>query len=316
MWSVALSAVSRLWKFIPYITCGSILFYIGVKLWTLDTFFSDSQALFSFTSFVSHLPKWFLLLLFCPLNWVLEAEKWKVSVRSMSNLSIWQSLREVLSGQALNLIAPGSVGHYIGRMAHAQNDSLERVGAVFVCQAWQMTITFSASLLGFCYWGPTILPFQKQGGLLILLGTAAGLVFVVLCVSQVRREWVQKMKRGFQKVSPAQFFEIGMLSLVRYLVFTAQFVWMLQIAGADQVWYELAFAISLVFMAKSLMPSIHFMSDLGLREFCALLFLPAIGIKEEIVLLASLWIWLINILLPSLVGAFMLLHVKLVRSWQ
>lgn len=316
MRSIALSVVSRLWKLIPYVTCGLILLYIGTKLWSLDTFFVDSAALFSSHAFPSRFPQWLFILLFCPLNWFLEAAKWKASLRSMSDLSFWQSFREVLSGQALNLVAPGSVGHYVGRIAHAQQDSLERVGAVFVCQACQMAITFSASLLGFWYWGPAILPFQQQSAPLILLGILAGLVFVLLCASLVRREWIRRVKYGLKKLSLIQFLEIGMLSLVRYLVFTTQFVLMLQIAGADRVWYELALAISLVFMAKSLMPSIHFMSDLGLREFCALLFLPAIGIKDEIVLLASLWIWLINILLPSLVGAFMLLHVKLVRSWQ
>ena len=306
----------RIWKAIPYALFSVIICYIGYKVWTLNSLLSESQILFPSSTFLPNSPKWFLILFLCPINWILEAAKWRVSTRTFSSISITQSLKAVLSGQALNLIVPGSVGHYAGRIAHAENDKLKRVAAVFVCQAWQMAVTFGASLIGLWYWGTAILPFRSEGFILIAICTLLGVVSIGVIVKQVHIEWLEKIRVGFRELSARQFAEIGAYSLIRYLVFTTQFVLMLQLAGASTSWYELTFAISLVFMAKSMMPSIHFLSDLGLREFCALLFLPTIGIKEEVVLLASLAIWVVNILLPSLVGAFMILHIKMVRVWQ
>lgn len=316
MRSAVLPALYRFGKFLPYALFGIIVCYIVSKLWTLNFLFSKGESLFTASFLREHLAQLAFIFLLCPINWVLEAAKWQVASQPFSRISLFDALRAVLSGQALNLIFPGSLGHYAGRIAYTENKSLERVAAVFVCQAWQMGITFAMSLVGLWYWGPTVLPFGNWTFILVAVSILMGVFLVVVIVQQLHIGWLHKINQGFRELSTRQFFKIGLLSLVRYAVFTSQFVWMLQIAGAKMDWCELALAISLVFMAKSLMPSIHFMSDLGLREFCALLFLPAIGICEEVVLFASLFIWLINILLPSLMGAFMVLHIKLIRAWQ
>jgi hypothetical protein len=290
---------------------AAVLGYVAYRLWVLDDFFNVQLTHFSRSLYQPQIYFWLISLLLFPINWLFEAKKWQVAVHKNVSITLPSALKIVLSSQAVNLLVPASLGHYAGRVfqTNAQGVSqLRFVSNVFVCQTMQMVVTVVMAVVGVCYCGTSMFSVEWLYVLLVALFAVAVLGFLFLKLVDV--QWLRELKQGFDELSWQTWAEVGVYSLFRYLVFGTQFVLMLKFMGASLPVLTLFWAVSLVFMAKSLMPSIHFMGDLGVREFCALLFLPAIGLPETIVIGASVWVWLVNIMFPSVLGAGFLLAAK------
>ncbi len=318
MISATLAYLPVWWKILKWGLFCLILGYVCYKLHDLGHFFVEQKAYFAEKIWTKTGGCWWLAVGLCGFNWLFEALKWKEATRHWTTLSLWKALRSVVMGQALNLIVPASMGHVAGRLASLEDMSLQdswRGGAaVLVCQSMQMTVTFFGFLIGWAYWQNHVRPIEIAwvyiGGAVFLGGAAYGLA------TWLRPFWWEKIQKGCAEITSVSLFKMALFSLLRYAVFTAQFVLVLYFLGVKNAWTELAAAISLVYMAKSLMPTFHFMSDLGIREFCALLFLPTIGVPEKWVIAASLWVWTINILMPSLFGACWIVKLKTMMGWR
>ena len=71
--------------------------------------------------------------------------------------------------------------------------------------------------------------------------------------------------------------------------------------------------ITWVFLAKSVIPTFNFLSDLGIREFSAVLFFDSFSVPVEPIVLASLLIWVINILIPTLSSMPLMWKLRLLK---
>ena len=296
----------------------AIIAFVSFKLWSMESFFVEQGRYFVSSFGTEKSLLLMIVVLLCPFNWLLEAKKWQIAVNNTSPVSLTTAFKAVITGQAMNLVLPASIGHYAGRLAYSEKvgkESLKQIAPIFICQTMQMAVTFFASVLGMMYLKEYFLFGIGGTKSAVLLGLFCLIVYVI--ANQIKKEWLQKIKQGFLQMRQGDvFFKVLFYSALRYVVFSTQFVLVFYFLGTNEDWLTLAMGISLVFMAKSLMPSIHFLSDLGIREFCALLFLPALGLAENMVVAASLWVWLVNILFPSLMGSLWLLRVKMEQKWS
>jgi len=64
---------------------------------------------------------------------------------------------------------------------------------------------------------------------------------------------------------------------------------------------ELLIRIALVYLGSTIVPSFA-LAELGVRESLAVILLPAAGIDPAVAFIATLLVWIINILLPSIAG--------------
>jgi len=287
---------------------------MGYKIGHMEGFFRTQSHYFQ-SAFLSENGLYFVAsLLLCPINWLFEALKWQVAASRFLPISLRQSLNGVVTGQALNLVIPASVGHVAGRVMNLKNASqskLQVASLVVVCNTAQFVVTFLAFALGFLFLGNELAFFNTDW----LLIFCCSLLLIGLAYALFNRfknqVWIIEFLMGIKQIDIRSLVKIFTYSTLRYITFSSQFVLMLYFLGVEETWMKLAMAISLVFMAKSIMPSFSFLSDLGVREFAALLFLPAIGLPETVVVAGSLWVWLVNIFLPSMTGAFLLLRTKL-----
>ena len=65
-----------------------------------------------------------------------------------------------------------------------------------------------------------------------------------------------------------------------------------------------------IFLAKSVLPTINFLSDLGIREYAAVTFFEKFNVPLVPTLSASLTLWILNILIPTLGGIPWMLSLK------
>jgi hypothetical protein len=266
---------------------------------------------------------WCLIFLLLPVNWMLEAFKWQLAARLVEPIAYHQALRGVLSGLALGFITPHAWGDYAGRIWHLKQEGRQyALGPVLMTRAAQMLVTLVAGLPG--------LFFLMQSGTsgfslppALVNSFAIGMSVVLLLLYLWVGRWSAASQSILGKygwyayVRPLQGFSAKLsgrllvLSALRYVVFAGQFMLLLVVFEVDLPLYMLALGVGFVYLAKSVIPAFNFLSDLGVREFSALLFFSTLDVSAALIVLASLALWLINILLPTLVGGLLIFKARI-----
>jgi len=227
-----------------------------------------------------------LVLLLMPANWLLEAYKWKVSVPH-EKISLKKGLEAVLSGLAMNWVVPFTLGDVGGRLAGTKN--LKRSSIALIINRTILTLITSIfgalSVLfyfGFFQW------WQPFAALVLLV---AGLIINKLYVKDDL--WNQ----------------VTYLSLARYLVFSFQFFLLLSLFLPQVSPLAVSLGVGWVFFFRSFVPSLF--GNFGVREASAVLFFEPYITDVSLVIVPSLIIWLINTVIPSVVGAAFIFKLKL-----
>jgi uncharacterized membrane protein YbhN (UPF0104 family) len=264
----------------------------------------------------------FAALLLMPLNWWLEAVKWQVLAQRVSKTSLRASLQAVLAGLCLGMISPRSLGDYAGRLlVHGGNHKIRLAGAVFLNRVVQSLSTFLGGLAGilFIVWHLGL--WQSDEFLWMLLPGILGTIAVILLMGTFRISLVQWVKEKLgtkwgawvavlQDYTTADLGLINAWACLRYAVFCLQFLCVLWWTGLEAPLLLLLAAVSVTFLLKTLMPAFNFLSELGVREFSALLVFSALGLPHAEVIVASLLLWIINICLPALLGTLVVFQLK------
>ncbi|MDX1628087.1 MAG: lysylphosphatidylglycerol synthase domain-containing protein [Fulvivirga sp.] len=252
-----------------------------------------------------------VVVLLMPLNWWLESLKWKRLARPVVNLPLKAAINGVLAGLSLAFITPHGLGDYVGRVFSFEHDQREKLlGGIFLGRMFQLL----ATLLFGTY------------GVYFLLGMSWTSVYVIIILCLVFTGlaigwWSRKVKHPFllrigyytNIIRTYRSFDlvyIFLLSCFRYTVFCFQFVVVLLMFTDLPILLNMAGA-TWVLMAKSIIPTFNFLSDLGVREFSAIYFFETFEIQLMPVLSASLFIWFINILVPTVIGATQVIKLKI-----
>lgn len=103
------------------------------------------------------------------------------------------------------------------------------------------------------------------------------------------------------------------LSILRYLVFSAQYLILLQILGADVLWWQGFLMLFVVYVSLALVPTIA-IAELGVRGAIGVFFLSFISANKIAILTATVGIWLINLLIPAIIGSLLLPAIKVLNE--
>lgn len=252
---------------------------------------------------------WHLYLLVVTLmivNWSIEAIKWKDLVAKFILISFKSSFEGVLSGLTLSFATPHGIGDYFGRILSIDKEGAERlVGSLLLGRVSQMLATILFGLIGLSY---------MYGILWVIAGLLLTYFLIILFFKSVA--WLSS-KSFFEKYLKAIFLynlrelaNIQLLSILRYAVFSLQFLIILYIFLPD-LDLTIGFAgTTFIFLFKSILPTINFLSDLGAREYSAIIFFEEFKIDTISVICASLSLWIINILVPTIIGIPFMLKLK------
>ncbi|MBK6266316.1 flippase-like domain-containing protein [Marivirga sp. S37H4] len=259
----------------------------------------------------NNLPIILVVLLLMPLNWAMEVFKWKLCISPLVKITFKQAIAGVLSGVALGFVTPRAVGDYFAKVWSIQHEDRKKaLGPILVARMSQMlpTLIFgifsvkifldkSGSMLYFPT-GYTPILIIVGGFLLLLL-----LIFLFFNYGKKKKhliyyfDLIRELKLGIV----VQLFG---LSIVRYIVFSIQFLLLLSIFSFPLSLADQFMGISFMFLAKSVLPTFNVFNDLGVREFSAVLYFEAFGVASAPIILAGLILWLINIAVPALIGLF------------
>ena len=270
---------------------------------------------------------WVILLMF--LNWSIEARKWQLSLTHLHHISFWRSLRAVFTGTTMAFFTPNRIGEYFGRILYIPDGKrLQAVSLTIVCSMAQLLITLGCGAVGLFFLNEHLSEQVTESASvifwlrLVLWGAIAG--SIILGLLYFRISWlVHGLKRLAVPTKFMKYIElleefnatvlVRILSLsgIRYIVFLLQYYLLFEAFGVSMTAWHTALSVSVMFVVLAIAPTVAFLTDLGIRAKAGIELVQFFSTNVAGILATTLGIWLINLVIPSLIGSLLILGIRL-----
>lgn len=256
-----------------------------------------------------------------PVNVGLETRKWQLLARSAQAFTYKQALLSYLAGLAFSIITPNRIGEYPGRLLYMKRKNTIRLVSVSVLGAVSQLLTiFIFGTAGLIYYN---IAFPQTWELIVL--AASALITVLLLLVYFRFEtwlpWLSKYKwtrryniygQLLNRFSYKEQLTILSVSLIRFGVFTAQYLFFLRWMNVNIPLAEGYCMAALFFWAMAIIPSIA-LAELGERGQVGLYLFHHLSGNTIGIIGATMGLWVLNLIIPSIIGSILLLRMRLLR---
>lgn len=275
-----------------------------------------------------NLPQLFGLIALMLLNWTLEAFKWRILIQHLEKISLWKSLKAILSGITVAIFTPNRVGEYGGRVFHLKEaDRIDAVLLTIVGSYAQLVVTLVAGIIATIFFLPQyvgigpVTPMQYNLIGLLMFGLAIALVILFLNTRLLTTilNWLpipekyQHYSKVFEYHTSATLWKVFLASLGRYAVFTLQFFLLLQLFDVEIGYINAMMMISMTYFVMTAVPTIA-ITELGVRGSMAVYFLGMLSENVKSIFMASSMLWLINLAVPALIGVLFIFQLRFFRK--
>lgn len=281
----------------------------------------------------------FLVVLFLMLlNWGLESMKWKLLISKIEKVSFIRSYEAVLTGVSVSLFTPNRTGDYLGRVFILDKaNHIEGILVTIIGSFAQLVVTICFGL--FCllsFLDHYLIPHQHYeylvNGLVLLV--PACVFFILLIYFKIgllsdffRRYFPSRWHKlsdyiaVFGRYNSGELFWNLLLSLFRYVIFSSQFLLLLRLFGAGIPAMEGFILVAVIYLFMTVVPTVALV-DLGIRGSVSLYILglyfsryaPAENDPQVAILAATTSLWLINLIIPAILGTFFVFKLKFFRK--
>ncbi len=253
------------------------------------------------------------------INWACEAKKWQILANHFDPLNFIDAYQSVLVGLSLGFISPANLGDFAGRIIHLQNQNRKQgIGSILLGNGIQFYVTIMFGIFAYLIiYGINFSRIHQIifGGLVLCLFLGLFIFFVrdkiklifdkIKLITEYKIYWISLID-----FNNSTFLKVFIWAILRFIIISFQFVIVLQIFEIEIKTIDLWAISCLVLLFKTVIPQVNFLTDLGVRELSALHFFGLYSVDVSSVISAIFFLWLINILLPVLVGGVMFLKLK------
>lgn len=257
-------------------------------------------------------------MLFFALNWLIESKKWQLLIRRTEIISLRRSLVAVFAGTTASALIPYKMGSYLGRMLFLDTSFKARaIPATILGNLLQSSITFFVGVFGFFYFmdlNKSTQTIYIIAFIILLIGLTLLPIYyksIAKFINQQYSKLIQKKKlKLFSLYENNTLYLAWLYSLLRYIAFTLHFALLLNAFGVEVPWWELAFAITVVYFLQSFSPS-FILIDFGVKASIA------VGVLSMLTSETTQWHhilvlhYLLNSVLPVILGGLGILFVKI-----
>jgi hypothetical protein len=187
----------------------------------------------------------------------------------------------------------------------------------FINGMFQMLITVTAGMIALAF----KLNKASSSSTVVYLVFGFGIFMIAFfCLAIGNIAFIQKKLKfikWFKTISDEQIVQLGrpmimrllLLSVIRYSVFTFQFYLIYHVLSPQSNGFDSFASIAAYFMFTSLIPMVSFVEP-AIRAAIALFVFNNASDMTVTVVLASTWVWIINVVIPSLIGYGVILKEK------
>jgi hypothetical protein len=131
-----------------------------------------------------------------------------------------------------------------------------------------------------------------------------------------RLPFLNKMVKHIKVLNEFSFqllFKVLFLSFVRYIVFILQYVLLLQVMQVELAGWFCFCLLTVFYMVMAIIPSLGIV-ELPIRLTAAWVIFKMYSTNELGIGAASLCIWMINVVVPAVIGSLLMLNLKLEKE--
>lgn len=266
------------------------------------------------------------------INFGLEAAKWHTLVNRLQPVSFWRALKAVFSGQAIAFNTINRLGDTASRALYLdEGNRIRGVAISLIGNLAQHIVTILLGLAGMTYMRIFILDATHSlEGLSVFwmngLTTVLIAVVVFFLLLFFKLSWTIRLLEKIPFVARYRFVvermedlrtsfltKILLLALARYLVFVVQYVLLLRVFLGAVPTFDAAALVCILLLMMSIIPTIS-LAELGVRGQVSILLFGLLSKNVVGIVATAAGVWLINLLIPAVIGTLFLLAVRLFRN--
>ncbi len=249
------------------------------------------------------------------LNWGIEVYKWKLLTKSLERISFTKAWQGVWMGVCIGNLTPGRVGEFAGRVLFFKPEHRAKATTLhFVSGITQLIITMVMGCIGLLCFSSMI--DQKYFIPILIVETILLLTFSILLwrVNKVivwltTKRFLAKFDFTHLQIERSMLLKMLFFSMIRYFVFAFQFYLLLTACGVVGNIYHITGAITITYLLLSTIPMISFI-EVAIRAFVVVLLFGGLGSNDWKLSVAATLLWMINIVVPSIIGYIFLVRNK------
>lgn len=253
--------------------------------------------------------EFFFLLTFSFANRFLEILKWQNLVSFLKPISLGESTKHVLGALTMGIFTPNGLGEYAGKALYFEKIKTKKIIFLnLVCNGIQMILTVVFGTIGLF-----ILGYWKWCLAII------GISFLLLLASflskniKIKGYSIDKLIKKINEIPKRIHQKNNLLALFRYLIFSHQYYFLFLAFDVDLPYLTMMATIATVYFLASSLPSFQFL-DFAVKGSMAVLFFGKLGVNEWIVVFITTLMWLLNVVLPVIIGSYYVFKFK--PKWE
>lgn len=269
-----------------------------------------------------------VVMLLMPFNWLIETLKWQPFLRQYDSISLKRAFYAVLAGISFALFTPNRVGEYAGRLLYVAPENhwksliINAVGGIA-----QYLVLLTGGVLGGLWFAAHFLQWDQSDIQTITVFAALALAVLYYIFFNIRRivpiarrlPWLRRLKPYLRDVVLLEQFRRRDLLLVlfwsaaRYLIYSTQYVLLLHFFSIQTGFWGAYAGVATIYLLQTIVP-LPAIAGLLVRGNLAVFVWGFFGGNELSSLAATFVLWIINLILPALVGTFSLFHVSITKT--
>lgn len=256
------------------------------------------------------------------LNWLVEALKWRYMISKIENISIMTAYRAVLTGITVSTFTPNRIGEYGGRVFCLEKG--DRIKAVFItvlCSMSQLLVTILYGSISLFILFDEILIDKTFLSVSLLILLNLFLLFSYFNISHIvnflgKFKLINSFKKYLEVLVMYNFKDLliaFIYSNTRYFIFSLQFIILLHVFGINISFMDAILSVMLIFFFITITPTIT-IAEIGVRGSVAIFVLGLFSSNDIAILSSTTLLWLINLIIPAIIGSFFIFSLKFFRS--
>jgi hypothetical protein len=262
-----------------------------------------------------------VVVLLMVVNWVLEAFKWQYLAKRLVNISIWESIEAVFCGLTWAISTPNRVGEYGGRVMFLPNRKrIHGVFAMAVGAFGQIIMTNLLGLIAIIWLFYTYIPVSNWIFAGIVLISALTIILLLIAYFHIkgilsllnRISFLKKYHKFFEimgRYTTGELIRILGYSMARYITFTIQYCIIFHLLMPGFAFFPMIMVLFVYFFVTSAVPSLDLL-DVGVRSFTASHLFAYVTDQKIAVIAGVSSIWLINLIIPAILGSLFVFKLK------
>ena len=256
----------------------------------------------------------FLLFILMFIQWFVEAQKWRFLLFKVQYLKLRQSIKAIFSGLSVSFLTPNRTGEFLGRIIFIPKGNRIKASIITLIGNYsQLLTTITIGLISLFYL-PNYFNIDKY----LDRNYYYIIIFFTLIISNILYFFTNKIydfasifSKKNKYLSQIEVFKIYtkkelliayLYSMFRYIIFIIQYyiaflTFEIHISLIDFVILKPIFLLLV-----TAIPTVS-ITDAGIRVSSALAIFALVDISTNIIS-ATILIWLVNLVIPSLIGLF------------